>query len=310
MFRQRLEWKIKRFFRQIELGIESFQNLWRGAQVKTRMCPSCRGLVGAGERTCSLCGARLSYRPRGLGKFLQNFLPHYAPVSYSLLSVNFIFFILIFYMDRDQSSQDLGRLLMGGNSQTLVAWGANMAWLVEHGQWWRIFSAIFIHIGIIHLAFNSYALVFIGPLVEEQLGQERFLVLYLATGAFGFVLSNWYYPPVLITAGASGAIFGMIGVAIVLSKRWSSWGSMVHQQLVHWAIYGFVYGLMIGANNAAHLGGLISGVALAFVLEDPNQTGAQGIQRLLWRILFGLSLVIVIVSLGLALQFRFRQTPT
>ena len=307
MFKQQLEWKLKRLTRQIRLYTDSFTNLWRGTQVTTRMCPSCRALVSVGEKTCSFCGVRLSRRPSGVGKLLQNVLPHYAPVSYSLLTVNFIFFLMIFYVDRSQTQQDLGRFLMGGSSAALMAWGADVAWLVWHGQWWRLFSAIFIHSGIVHLAFNSYALIFIGPLLEEYLGRERFLVLYLATGVFGFVLSNWYYPPVLTTVGVSGAIFGLIGVAVTLSKRWSAWGSILHQQLVHWAIYGLIYGLLLGANNAAHVGGFISGIGLAFTLGNPNRSNESGWQQRWWAFLFWLFLGLTLLSLVLAIHFRFRS---
>jgi len=305
MFKQQMEWKIKRLMRRVRLQADSFSNLWRGTKVTTRMCSSCRALVTVGEKTCSFCGARLGHRPSGIGKLLQNVLPHYAPVSYSLLTANFIFFLLIFYVDRDQSSQDAMRLLMGGNSAALTAWGADAAWLVGHGQWWRLFSAIFIHSGIIHLAFNSYALIFIGPLLEEYLGKERFLVLYLATGVFGFILSNWYYPPMLTTVGASGAIFGMIGVAVTLSKRWSAWGTALHQQLIHWAIYGLIYGLLLGANNAAHVGGFVSGIGLAFALGNPNRSKESGHRW--WNILFWFSLSLTLFSLGLAIRFRFRS---
>ena len=146
-----------------------------------------------------------------------------------------------------------------------------MALLVAQGEWWRLVSAIFIHIGIIHLLFNSYALIFIGPLLEELLGKERFLAAYLATGVIGFVLSNWYYPPWLVTAGASGAVFGMIAMAVVLSRRWGSWGQVLQQQLVHWIVYAFVFGIFIGANNAAHFGGALAGAGLAFALPNPNR---------------------------------------
>ncbi len=306
MFKQQFEWKLKRLVRQAKLQIDSFKNVWRGTQVTTRMCPSCRALVGIDEKRCSFCGERLRRRPSGLGKLLANVLPHDAPVSYSLLTANFVFFLVIFYVERDQSLQDLGRFLMGGNAVTLAAWGANGAWLVAQGQWWRLISAIFIHSGIIHLAFNSYALIFIGPLLEEQLGRERFLVLYLTTGIFGFVVSNWYYPPMLTTVGASGAIFGLIGAAVTLSKRWSTWVRMLHQQLIHWAIYGLIYGLLLGANNAAHIGGLISGVVLAFALGNPSRTDPPA-QRL-WTVLYWSFLIATLLSLGLAVQFRRSVT--
>jgi membrane associated rhomboid family serine protease len=279
------------------------KNLWKGTQVLTRMCSSCRALIGVNERSCPFCGESVPRRPSGLGKLLSNFLPHFAPVSYGLLTANFLLFLLMFYSDSSRSVEDIGIFLGGGSPRSLVNWGANVGWLVMQGQLWRLVSAIFIHIGIIHLLFNSYALLFIGPLLEELLGKEKFLVLYLATGVAGYVLSNWYYPPFMPTAGASGAIFGLIGAGVVLSKRWAAWGQALHQQLVHWAIYGFVYGLLLGANNAAHLGGLLAGVGVAMVLPNPNRQTAQ---HRLWQFLYWLGVAIIVASLSLALLSRFK----
>jgi rhomboid protease GluP len=304
MNKQRLRWKLNRWLRQLEAQLDSVRNLWRGAQTKTRMCPSCRALVGVNEKVCSFCGVRLGYRASGFGKLLQNALPNYAPISYLLLTINFVFFLLIFFVERDRSAQDLRHLVLGFSSRTLIRWGADVALLVNYGEWWRLFSAIFIHIGIIHLLFNSYALIFIGPILEEILGKEKFLVVYLATGALGFVLSNWYYDPRMPTAGASGAIFGMIGAAIVLSRRWAAGSSVFRQQLVHWAIYGFGYGLLIGANNAAHLGGFASGMALAFVLPNPNRPGDSAWVRLCWRFLYWLFVLASVGSMLLAIRYR------
>ena len=304
MFNQRFQWRLRRHLLDLQRKYEELSNLWRGTQVSTRMCPSCRALIGVGERTCSFCGARVPHRPSGLGKLLANFLPHFAPVSYALLTANFLLFLLMFYSESSQSLEDLGVFLRGGSPRSLVAWGADVGWLVMQGQWWRLVSAVFIHIGIIHLLFNSYALLFIGPLLEELLGKEKFLVLYLTTGIAGFILSNWYYPPFMPTAGASGAIFGLIGAAVVFSKRWSAWGQALHQQLVHWAIYGFVYGLLLGANNAAHLGGLAAGAGLAILLPNPNRGESN---RWLWRVLYWVGLVAIVGSLSIAMLSRFMS---
>ncbi|HTY21728.1 MAG TPA: rhomboid family intramembrane serine protease [Desulfomonilaceae bacterium] len=301
MLSQRLQWKLKRWLLELEQRLEVFRNLMLGARVSTRMCPSCRALVGVGDRTCSFCGARLRRRPSGLGKVLQNVLPHYAPISYSLLGVNFLLFVAVFYSDSRHTPEDLGVLLRGPSPASLVSWGADAGWLVAQGQVWRLVSAIFLHAGILHLLFNCYALVFIGPLLEELLGKERFLALYLATGVFGYLLSNAYYPPFMPTVGASGAIFGLIGAAVVLSRRWGAWGSVLHQQLVHWAIYGFVYGLLLGANNAAHLGGALSGAGIAFLLPNPNRSESNSMA---WSILYWLSFIIIASSLTLAVLSR------
>ena len=191
----RLRWKLRIIAQQLEGQLDYWKNLWHGTRVTTRMCPSCRALVGVKESVCSLCGAKLRRRPSGLGKLLTNILPQYTPVSYGLLTANFLVFLAMFAAEQKGTVTDFGRLVTGENHQVLVTWGADVALLVAQGEWWRLVSAIFIHIGIIHLLFNSYALMFIGPLLEELLGKERFLAAYLATGVIGFVLSNWYYPP-------------------------------------------------------------------------------------------------------------------
>jgi len=300
MNKQRLLWKLNRLARNLEEQWDSWRNLWRGSQSTTRMCPNCRALIDRKARICPLCKAALGYRAGGLGKLLQNVLPNFMPVSFMLLTVNFALFLLIFAAERDLSVQDLSRLVWGVSSPGLARWGADVGSLVSSGQWWRLVSAVFIHIGIVHLAFNSYALIFIGPLLEELLGKERFLLLYVVTGAFGFVVSNWYYGPWLTTAGASGAIFGMIGAGIVFSKRWSQWGSMLGQQLIHWAIYGFGYGLVIGANNAAHFGGFVAGAAFAYFLPNRQRVKESAAESLLWSIAYWLCAGLVIVSLFLA----------
>jgi rhomboid protease GluP len=307
MNKQRLIWKLNRWARQIEEQLDSLKNLWRGAQTKTRMCASCRALVGIDEKVCPFCNAKLGYRASGFSKVLQNIFPNYSPVSYLLLTINFVLFLLIFVADRDLSAQDLPRLLMGGSARSLIRWGADVALLVNYGEWWRLFSAVFIHIGIIHLAFNSYALVFIGPILEELLGREKFFVLYIASGVFGFILSNWYYDPRMPTAGASGAIFGMIGAAIILSRRWAAGGSLFRQQLIHWAIYGFGYGLVLGANNAAHLGGFVAGMAVAYILPNPNRADELPFATLCWKCLYWVLLLLTIASLVLAVRYRLSS---
>ena len=304
MNKQRFLWKLNRLVRQLEEQWDSFRNLWRGSQSATRMCPNCRALIDRKARVCPLCKAALGYRAGGVGKLLQNVLPNFMPVSFALLTVNFVVFLVIFAAERDLSAQDLRRLVWGVSSPSLARWGADVGALVSAGQWWRLVSAVFIHIGIIHLAFNSYALIFIGPLLEELLGKERFLLLYIFTGAFGFLVSNWYYGPWLTTAGASGAVFGLIGAGIVFSKRWSQWGSMLGQQLIHWAIYGFGYGLVIGANNAAHFGGFVAGVAFAYLLPNRQRVKESAAGSFLWSLTYWLCLTAIVLSLFLALLGR------
>jgi rhomboid protease GluP len=302
MWQQHWRWKWNRILSRWREKLAHWKELWRGAQSTTRMCHSCRALVSVKESECPFCGARLKRRPSGTGRFLQSVLPEYAPVSYTLLILNSIFYFLMLLVDWNPESGNLGQILLGGGNQSLLAWGADAGWLVSQGQWWRLISAIFIHIGLIHLFFNSYALMFIGPLLEDILGRERFLVVYIGTGVIGFWLSNLFHHPFIPTAGASGALFGLIGLALVLSRRYTIWGSLFHQQLKHWAIYGFVYGLLLRANNLAHLGGFLAGIGFAFLLGNPA-TFAQKESRL-WKAIYWLFLLVTFYALFRAFYFR------
>ncbi|MVM40287.1 rhomboid family intramembrane serine protease [Spirosoma sp. HMF3257] len=135
--------------------------------------------------------------------------------------------------------------------------GANYSPLTLGGQPWRLLSSCFLHIGILHLVFNMYALVQIGPILEPLLGTRQFTIAYLTAGLMGSVVSLWWHD-VLLGAGASGAIFGMYGVFLaLLTTNWLD--ATVRRELLK-SILTFVgFNLFIGMqshiDNAAHIGG-------------------------------------------------------
>jgi rhomboid protease GluP len=114
----------------------------------------------------------------------------------------------------------LSMALAGGstNELTLRAFGVKDNAAIANGEWWRFITPIFIHIGMLHLFFNSYALWIVGPQVEKLYGPARFVILYVLTGIAG-VYASYYYHPQTISAGASGAIFGLFGVLLVFGIR-------------------------------------------------------------------------------------------
>jgi hypothetical protein len=119
--------------------------------------------------------------------------------------------------------------------------------------------------------FNSSALFSIGPQVEEAFGPQKFVFIYVGTGVASGIASYLFLPAG--TAGASGAIFGLIGVMAVYGYRLGgSFGRAVTRQMLIWAGIGIVFGFFIGANNVAHIGGFIAGGALGFVLA-PDAPG-------------------------------------
>lgn len=147
-------------------------------------------------------------------------------------------------------------------SADLIRWGANYSPLTLGGQPWRLLSSCFLHIGILHLVFNMYALVQIGPILEPLLGTRQFTIAYLTAGLMGSVVSLWWHD-VLLGAGASGAIFGMYGVFLaLLTTNWLD--ATVRRELLK-SILTFVgFNLFIGMqshiDNAAHIGGLVGGL--------------------------------------------------
>lgn len=163
--------------------------------------------------------------------------------------------------------------VLGGSTsiQTLVQLGAQVNSLVAQGGYWRLLAAMFLHIGLMHLAFNGWALYSLGRDVEAFYGSWRFTSLYFLSGLLGGVAS-YVLGPNVASAGASGAIFGLIGaeVAYFLCNR-RVFGVMGRQRLGNLAVLvaiNLVFGFTVpGINNLAHLGGLVGGFVLGMALS-------------------------------------------
>jgi len=161
-------------------------------------------------------------------------------------------------------------------NESLLLWGANFRPLTIEGEWWRLFSSMFIHIGIFHLLMNMYALIYIGLLLEPYLGKSGFLSAYLLSGLAGSVASV-YWHEMTISAGASGAIFGMYGVFLAMLSTNLIEKSVRKPLLISIGVfvaYNLINGLKGGIDNAAHIGGLISGAIIGYsfypILKKPN----------------------------------------
>src|SRR5207247_4629184 len=139
--------------------------------------------------------------------FLQAVWARRSTYTYIFFALNILVFLLM--------------ALAGGstNEATLMAFGVKSNAEIAKGQWWRFVIPVFIHIGLLHLFFNSYALWIVGPQVEKLYGGARFVLLYLVTGVAG-VAGSYFYRPEGISGGASGAIFGLFGVLLVFGLRY------------------------------------------------------------------------------------------
>jgi len=159
-------------------------------------------------------------------------------------------------------------------------WGANFGPATKDGEWWRLASALFLHFGIVHLGMNMWALWDGGRLVERLIGSGRFLLVYFAGGLAGNLLSLAAHGDRTVSGGASGAIFGIYGALLLIlwlrrrrldpgEFRWLFWGAAA------FTVASILFGFLIpGIDNAAHMGGFITGTLACGALLEPEKHGA------------------------------------
>jgi rhomboid protease GluP len=189
-----------------------------------------------------------------------------------------------------------GISLTDPSSPELIRWGANYGPLTLGGQPWRLITCVFLHIGIIHIALNMWCLWTLGEMAEKLYGHVTFLFVYLTTGIAASLTSVWWSPGG-VSAGASGAIFGVAG-ALIASYYLGDFSlpqTVVKASLrsvVTFAGYNLVFGMMSGRiDNSAHIGGLISGLALGAVIAKVAPETENWGSRLMVSVL-GLGLVV------------------
>lgn len=178
-----------------------------------------------------------------------------------------------------------GVSLASPTPQQLVHWGANCGPLTLGGQWWRLVTAMFLHIGIIHLGFNMWCLWDLGALAETLYGSWTFAAIYLISGVAASVTSVAWHPSG-ISAGASGAIFGLAGALIAslylgvfAVPRAAVRGTL--RSVLAFAGYNLVFGAIAGrVDNSAHIGGLVSGLLLGAIVVRVAPRPDQQLRRI------------------------------
>jgi rhomboid protease GluP len=215
--------------------------------------------------------------------------PRSAPGTYILLAVNIAVYLwmIAHHVDPNNPSE-----------RALIHYGANHTWLVLHGQWYRLLTATFVHIGFLHIACNMWCLWNLGILGEPLIGPLGMIAVYMLTGIAGNLLSMaWNVLSTLLTrdprflfqvgAGASGAVFGIAGLLIVLlsNRRLPfPWEDLqrLRSSVIKFAGINLVIGLStmvinvgIRIDNSAHIGGFLSGLALGVPLVPRMTSGRE-----------------------------------
>jgi len=189
-----------------------------------------------------------------------------TPVTVALLAANTLVFALMVVR---------GAGLWHGSSDVQLAWGANFGPATQDGEWWRLFTAMFLHFGLWHLVLNMWALWDAGRLVERLYGSWRYALVYLGAGLAGNLVSLVLQGDRAVSGGASGAIFGVFGALLVCLARerrgidahefrWLFGGAAVFSAAS--LALGFA---VTGIDNAAHVGGLVAGSLLGAALARP-----------------------------------------
>lgn len=157
--------------------------------------------------------------------------------------------------------------IMSPSTLSLLKWGADFGPLTLTGDWWRAVTCNFIHIGAFHLLMNMYAFMYVGLLLEGLIGSRRMFMSYLLTGLCSAVFSLYMHGET-ISAGASGAIFGLYGIFLAFlffHRIAKEQRKALLTSILIFVGYNLVYGMKAGIDNAAHIGGLLSGFLLGII---------------------------------------------
>lgn len=187
-------------------------------------------------------------------------------VTYIIMAICIILFILM--------------ELSGGstNSQTLLKYGANLDVLVKNGEYYRLFTCIFLHIGIMHLLCNMYSLYIIGREVENLFGKIKYIIIFILSGIFGSIMSLAFTHNT-ISAGGSGAIFGLLGALLYFGMHYRTYlGEAIKRSIIPIIVVNLIIGFFAeGIDLAAHIGGLVGGILLAMMVGVPDKSKAKDI---------------------------------
>lgn len=268
----RVRWKLDRFKQQME-GIFGANK----ENPRPRMCPACGTLVGASATKCHECGANVNFGIAAASRGLSRLLPEQSPITYLILTVTCIFYAVTFAITvryngfQSPGGGGLGAIMgLGGTSAgVLQAFGASLPWPRDLQFFpWRLIMPTLLHGGLLHIGFNMWVLMDVGPQIEELYGSARYLFIYFITGVGAYLVSGFFGGHLSI--GASGSLLGLIGVMLAITtKREGEHIRALRNQLIKWVVYIAIMGFMMsGIDNWAHGGGLVTGFLVGKVMVD------------------------------------------
>lgn len=264
------------------------------------ICPDCGRLIGVDEQRCPFCGA---WRPGfyGLTPRFQRFFHGRLDLDRVILVACVALYVLSLALEPGALLRGFGGgglfgglfnfLAPGSRALLMLGMTGYPAW--QQGWWWTLFSAIYLHGGLLHIFFNLMWIRQLGPAVTHVYGQGRAYVIFTVSGVAGFLVSNVLSGAP--TIGASGSIFGLLAALIVFGRRRRI--SMLTSQLWQWAIVMLVMGFVLsGVNNWAHIGGFAGGWGTAALMRFEDEKRETPLVQLLALALLALTAFAVLMS--------------
>ncbi|MEE9911794.1 MAG: rhomboid family intramembrane serine protease [Deltaproteobacteria bacterium] len=268
------------------------------------LCPNCRKLISLDEPECPYCGLKRPGLHAAAGK-LRNILFAFEPVR-TIIYVNIVFFVLSLLIDPRgifMGGSPLGFLSPSNDSLLKLGASGTIPVFLYH-NYWSVFTASFLHGGILHIIFNMMALYQLGPFVLREFGVHRFMNIYLLTGVAGFIVSS--LAGVHFTIGASASVCGLIGAIIYYGKsRGGSYGEAIYKQALGWVVGLIIFGFIFsGINNWAHGGGLLSGLLAAYVMGYNDQKPESAWNKMLAYVCIVITAGVLLWAVGSSLYAR------
>jgi rhomboid protease GluP len=303
------------------------------------MCRNCGAIVGAGETVCPQCGTALAPHAASVAdarrpahdheamRFARAVLTRPHTFTILFLAANLFVFMLMWGSSRFESSA-----LMAFPNSVLVAYGAKLNLLINANphQWWRFVTPVFIHVNLLHILINMWSLWVVGPYVEKLYGSAKFVFFWVLTGVAGVVASYLTVRPDMHvnsvgrflfktmdnpSAGASGALFGLVGVLFVFGIKFRhelpdgfkrAFGTGMLPMILMNLFIGYLGRGFI--DNAAHLGGFFSG-ALVALFVGYKRPGERTSVAVFWHALQIASLFLVALSFVMVALHFPRSLP-
>jgi membrane associated rhomboid family serine protease len=239
------------------------------------ICPECMNDASVGFQcpSCLAEGAKSVRAPRTIAGGAVS--GREGIVSMTLIGINVLAFLI--------------QIATGDRTSEIYQHGAMQGAVVADGDYWRLLTSAFLHAGVLHLAFNMYALYLFGPFVERALGTWRFVAAYLTMAVFASVFVYVLNGPFTVTVGASGAVFGLFGIALLLLLRARQ---DVRTLLVLLAINA-VISTQGNISWQGHLGGFLGGVLLGAVFAYAPRAHRTAIQVAVLAAVWGAMIVTV-----------------